>query len=260
MTFEEKLAKSLEEIDALADSILSKSDEPEKVEEEDKVQKGVAPDEISSNSDDAGKKEGDEDEDDEEGKDDDKKKDDKGDDAKKSITDEFTGSEAISKAMDVSDFLAEFTRVNGDVLDNLREDIHKSLETSTHTATILAKSFGAIMKSHEGLEGLVKSQSAQLTEQAEIIKSLQGRVEHVEKQPVVRKSVINTLEKSFDHSAGITSEAEPKQETLSKGEIAEKLSNFALNGENGVVIKDVIDFESNGYLRPEVKNLFEPKQ
>jgi len=256
MTFEEKLAKSLEEIDALADSILSKSDEPEKVEEEDKVQKGVAPDEISSDSDDAGKKEGDDDEDDKEG-DDDKKDDDKGDDAKKSITDEFTGSEAISKAMDVSDFLAEFTRVNGDVLDNLREDIHKSLETSTHTATILAKSFGAIMKSHEGLEGLVKSQSAQLADQAELIKSLQGRVEHVEKQPTVRKSVINTMEKSFDHSAGITSEAEPKQEKLSKGEIAEKLSNFALSGEHGVVIKDVIDFESNGFLRPEVKSLLE---
>jgi hypothetical protein len=140
------------------------------------------------------------------------------------------------------------------VLDTLRGDINKSLETSTHTATILAKSFSAIMKSQEGLTNLVKSQASALQVQEELIKSLQERLEGVERQPAVRKSVINTMEKSFDHSAGVTNAGE-KQE-LSKSEKIEKLTNMAIEGQNDVTINDVVAFESTGYIRPELNHIF----
>lgn len=248
----DNLAKSLEEIEARADEVLSKSVEQDEADDKEDVEKALKPDEVASDTDKAGSEDKDNDGDDDkkEDKKDDDKGEDKDEDTKKSLTDEFLEDETIAKSVEVSDFLSQFTRINGDILDTLRSDINKSLETSSHTATILAKSFNAIMKSQEGLTNLVKSQASALEGQGELIKSLQDRLEGVEKQPAVRKSVINTMEKSFDHSAGLASAGE-KQE-LSKSEKVEKLTNMAMNGENGVTVNDVVSFESTGQVRPEL--------
>lgn len=273
---EEKLAKSLEEIEAKAEEVLSKSEEVEAEEENsevtegEEVEKAIKPEEVADGGagtsndvgeEDAGEKE-DKDEDEDEDKKDDKKDDkevakseadeeEADEEVEKSIVDEFTENEKIAKSLEVSDFLSEFTKVNGSVIESLRNDINKSLETSTQTATILAKSFGAIMKSQEGLTDLVKSQAKELSEAQELIKSLQNRLDEVEKQPAVRKSVINTMEKSFDHSAGITSKAEPQE--LSKAEKVQKLTDFAMEGKHGVTVSDVVAYESTGQLRPELE-------
>jgi hypothetical protein len=244
MTNEEKLAKSLEAIENQADEVIAKSEAEAKAkaETEAEISKGVKPDDVSEDNED---KEG-------EGEEGSENTEDKGEDkdVKKSFAAEVEGNEELSKGIDASDFLAEFTRVNGAVIDALRSDVTKSLETSTHTATILAKSFGAIMKSQEGLTDLVKSQASQLEEQAVLIKSLQGRVDVVEKTPTVRKSVVTPMAKSFNPGASAS-------DNLSKSQIAEKLSDLAIKPDTGVTVTDVVNFESTGVLKPEHKALIE---
>lgn len=250
---DENLAKSLDEIEAKADQVLEGSQEVEEEVSEggEVVEKGLKPDEVASDDDKADDSDDSEDKGDDEDEEDDTEDNDDKEETKKSITEEFESNETIAKSLEVSEFLSEFTRVHTGVLDNLREDVVKSLETSTHTATILAKSFNAIMKSQEGLTNLVKSQANELKEAQNLIKSLQERLDDVEKQPAVRKSVVTTLEKSFEHSAGITSEG-AKQE-LSKSEKIQRLTDMAISGQNGVTVNDVVTYESTGQLRPDLE-------
>jgi len=268
MPINEKLAKSLDEIDALAEDILSKSVEttPEEevdteeiakseeatvTEDDDEIEKGIKADDVSED----GEKDADKGDDNDDEEKDEKEDEDEDEETKKSFVDELSENDTISKSIEVSDFLAEFTRAHGSVIDSLRGDINKSLETSTHTATILAKSFGAIMKSQEGLTNLVKSQASQLGEAQNLIKSLQERLDSVERQPVQRKAVVNTVEKSFNHSAGISSVTEETGQ-LSKSEKIAQLTQFAMEGKHGVTVNDVVTYESAGTLRPELETIF----
>jgi len=248
---DEKLKKSLEEIDSMADEVIAKSAAKDEKDSE-KAPDNLTADEVSSDKDPGNT--GAEDEKKEAPKKEDaKESDDKGEEKEvsKSITEIFTEDEEMKKSMEVSAFLESFTRLNGEVMEGLRNDVHKSLETSTHTATILAKSFGAIMKSQEGLSDLVKSQATQLQEANELIKSLQTRLDDVEKQPAVRKSIVSTVEKSFNHSAGLENAGEEKE--LSKSEKLEKLTSLAMDANNpSVTVNDVVLFESTGELRPEI--------
>lgn len=260
------LQKSLEEIDAMADEILAKFEDTENQEVQeyiekgitdknvvdggaqkgDNVEKAVKPEDVTEpNEDDEGKDNND-DEDDEnkedvEDKGDDNQedeKDDKEEITQKSFTDFVAESDELSKGIEVSDFLAEFTRIHGAITDALREDVNKSLQTSTHTANILAKSFNAIMKSQNEL--------------AKSIEELRERLETVERQPVGRKAQVSIMEKSFNHSAGL----DEGRKELSKAEKLNRLSDMAINGQNGVTINDVVQFESTGVLRPELEHLF----
>lgn len=245
---QEKLSKALDEIDALADEILAKSEETEELEksedsadlagEESDVKKGLKPDEVAKDEDDK-----DDDDEDDEDEDDDKDKDEK--EVQKSFGDLAEESDAISKAVEVSDFLAEMTRVQGAILDSVRSDVNKSLETSTQTATILAKSFNAIMKSQSNLSKSLVSISKSLG-------ALESRIEQVERAPQPRKAVVNVMEKSFNHSAGVS-----EGKTLSKSEISSKLSDLFLSGKEGVTAQDIIAYESNGTMRPEVQSIIE---
>ena len=238
MNLEEKLSKSLEEIESMAEEVIGNSEDSEDSEE---VKKGLKAKDISDSEndedDDEDEDDDDEDEDDDDEDDDDEDDDDEDDDdedVKKSFVEMMTEDEKISKALDVSDFLYEFTRKNGFIVDSLREDVQKSMETSADTAAVLAKSFGAIMSSQKQL---IKS-----------IVELNTRLNDLERQPSGRKAVVNVMEKSFNRSAGISSEGE-----LSKSQISEKLTNLALNGK--ISISEVISFESTGQLKPEVQFL-----
>lgn len=263
-----ELQKSLDEIEAMADEILSKSEGTENIQEgvdenaqvEGDVEKAMKPEDISEPGEDdkaeSDKKANDEDKkgekpkpkepDDEDESEDEEESEDESDSedeeeeevTQKSFNDFVAESEELSKGVEVSDFLAEFTRVYGAITDTLRNDVNKSLQTSEHVSNILAKSFNAIMKSQNEL--------------AKSIQELSERLDSVERQPVGRKAQVSIMEKSFNHSAGLE---EGKQE-LSKSEKLEKLSNMAINGQNGVTISDVIQFESTGTLRPELQHIF----
>lgn len=255
-----ELQKSLDEIEAMADEILSKSEGTENIQEgvdenaqvEGDVEKAMKPEDISEPGEDdkaeSDKKANDEDKkdekpkpkesEDEEESEDESDSEDEEEVTQKSFNDFVAESEELSKGVEVSDFLAEFTRVYGAITDTLRNDVNKSLQTSEHVSNILAKSFNAIMKSQNEL--------------AKSIQELSERLDSVERQPVGRKAQVSIMEKSFNHSAGLE---EGKQE-LSKSEKLEKLSNMAINGQNGVTISDVIQFESTGTLRPELQHIF----
>jgi hypothetical protein len=160
-----------------------------------------------------------------------------GKEGKKSLAEELKGNEAIQKALDVSDFLSEWTRIQTAELDDFRSHMEKSLGASTKTAEVLAKSFGAIMKSQESL--------------AKSLADLADRLEVVERTPVGRKAQVNVVEKSFNHSAVLSGEG--KGQELSKAEKLTKLSDMAMQGKAGVTINDVVSYESTGFLRPEVE-------
>jgi hypothetical protein len=251
-----KLEKSLAEIEALADEILSKSEQPEaidggnetpetveksetpeQIEDGETVEKGLKPGDVSKED---TKQDGDVDnkangEDADEDEDEDDKP--KGE-VKKSFFEEAQESSSLQKGFEVSEFLTEFTKLQGRITDALRGDVEKSLQSSAHTAQILAKSFNAIMKSQNEL--------------AKSLAALEARLTNVESQPVGRKAVVNVVEKSFNHSAGVQ---EPSKE-LSKGEKLQKLTDLALQGGQGVTIQDVINFETSDQLRPELESLF----
>lgn len=256
-----ELQKSLDEIEAMADEILSKSEETENIQEgvdvpkvetvdenaqvEGDVEKAMKPEDISEPGEDdeaeSDKKANAEDKKDEKPKLKESEDEDESEDeevTQKSFNDFVAESEELSKGVEVSDFLAEFTRVYGAITDTLRDDVNKSLQTSEHVSNILAKSFNAIMKSQNEL--------------AKSIQELSERLDSVERQPVGRKAQVSIMEKSFNHSAGLE---EGKRE-LSKSEKLDKLSNMAINGQNGVTISDVIQFESTGTLRPELQHIF----
>lgn len=255
----DNLSKSLDEIEAAAEAILSKSEEVDAVDkqkdlvedalEAKAMKKSVDADEVSDTDDDGNDKEGKD-----EGKDDAKDDEDEGEDkAEKSLRGELAGSEEIQKGVDASEFLSEFSRIQARVVDELRFDVTKSLDTSARVSNVLSKSFAAIMKSQEGLVDLVKSQASKLEESNSIIKSLQERLEVVEKTPVGRKAVIDVVEKSFAASTGTPAQ----KNSLSKGEVLAKINNMIVKGVPGVVPMDLIKFESTGEMSATIKDLVE---
>jgi hypothetical protein len=86
---------------------------------------------------------------------------------------------------------------------------------------------------------------------AKSLADLADRLEVVERTPVGRKAQVNVVEKSFNHSAGLSGEG--KGQELSKAEKLTKLSDMAMQGKAGVTINDVVSYESTGFLRPEVE-------
>ncbi|WAB25178.1 hypothetical protein M3_0227 [Lysinibacillus phage vB_LfM_LysYB1] len=247
----EKLNKSLEEIDQLAEQIISKSETTETVETAEAktneevvaetaqaIEKGLKSDDVAKDADEGSDTDkGDEGKEEDKGEDKEDKETEDKDDVQKSLIEQAEENETLVKGFEVSEFLHEFTRLQGTIVDGLREDVNKSLESNTHTATILAKSFNAIMKSQGAL--------------AKSIDGILERLDQVERQPVGRKAVVNVVEKSFNHSAGVE---EPTKE-LSKGEKLAKLTDMAMNGTDGVTINDVVSYESTGQLRPELEAL-----
>jgi chromosome segregation ATPase len=255
---QDNLSKSLDEIEAKANAMLSKSEEVEKVEdkqdapdeenveksvesdEEENVEKSVKSDEVSDEDDDGN----DESEDDD-------KDDDKEEKTEKSMKEELSENDTIAKSVDASEFLSEFSRVHANRMDKMSYELNKSLETSNRVSSVLSKSFEAIVKSQEGLQDLVKSQASQINEAKELIKSLNERLDEVESQPVGRKAVVDVMEKSFNHSAGIE---EPKK-TLNKGETLAKMSNMLQTGNPGISVNDIVKYESTGQMSDSVKDL-----
>lgn len=168
----------------------------------------------------------------------------------KSIKEMVEENETIKKSHEVSPFLQEWSRVLTRALESMQETIEKSIQAKVEDVTtpVLVKSMKAMIAHQEGLEDLIKSQKKALEEQSELIKSLQERLENIEKQPMPRKSVVNVVEKSFAKSAGIE-----EGETLSKAQIASRLEKLAREGK----IDDlaVIKFDTTGQLDPEIEQL-----
>ena len=67
-----------------------------------------------------------------------------------------------------------------------------------------------------------------------------------------RKARVNVMEKSFDHSSGLSSADDLN---LSKSEVLDKLTTLVTTGDQRVSVNDVMRYETDGSLRPEVESL-----
>lgn len=166
------------------------------------------------------------------GVDPDEQEDEEEEEAEKSLS----GDDTIRKAIEVSEFLDALVTRTEEAIQGFSKRIGKieksmaSAQSETREMVFeIAKSFGTVaeelQKAFSGVEDLKKS------------------FDSAPAHP--RKSQMRILEKSFGgEGAGETK--------LSKSQIASKLTDLAMDGNSGVKAGDVVRFETDGFIRPEV--------
>lgn len=156
----------------------------------------------------------------------------------KSLEDNLKGNDSVKKALEVSEFLDQLVKgISGD-LQLQRNELSKSIASTGQATELLAKSF----------EGIAKSQRVVLETQVELLKSvrtLSSRIQKLEAQPQVRKSVATAtqaqvLEKSFGGSGSAANTG------LSKSQISAKLFQGVQEGK--VTQDELFAFESLGTI------------
>lgn len=243
MDAQEKINKSLEEVEKLSEmsESLSKSEDS----------KEVAPNEVSENTpeESQGGSEGDDPVSSQEDTDADSEgQEDAGEDdsTEKSLESVLSESDTVQQSLEVSDFLQELVKGIDSVLSKHQDTLSKSIEGNSQTQDLLAKSF----------EGIVKSQQAIVNTTARLQKSiteLNNRIEKVERTPI-KKSVTNAnvIEKSFEASVG---NKEDTSKQLTKSQIGDKL--FEGLQEQKIDDTDLYAFEATGSvgaLSPKARN------
>jgi hypothetical protein len=150
-------------------------------------------------------------------------------------------------ALDVSPFLSRFTQELSKSLDGVKNALENN-GPDENVVGAFAKSFGALFKAQEAtmqqnvqLTGLVKSIS-------EKMEDMSARLEEMEGQPTMRKSVrdLSVHNKNFNKSIG-----EPNQ-PLSKSEKIDIAMELLEKGDT-VQPMDILNLESGANLRPEVE-------
>ncbi|MMZ43516.1 hypothetical protein D1872_50680 [compost metagenome] len=162
----------------------------------------------------------------------------------KSLEDTLKDNASVKKALEISEFLDTLVKGISADLSNHSERINKSLQSTDEATQLLAKSF----------EGIAKSQKAVLTTQVELMKSVKAltkRLQKLEAQPQVRKSVASStqvVEKSFANSAsaGVPAVSGAGNMSLSKAQISAKLLAGVQEGK--VDSSDLIAFDSLGTI------------
>ena len=158
------------------------------------------------------------------------------------------GSESISKAIEVSDFLAELVTKICSAVDSIRKSVddrmnamEKSLTDSVARGQQVEQAFiDALKKSFQAVTTKTDEQAEELR------KSIEGMGVELGKMPARNlKSKTTVLEKSFGENS------EPK--TISKSGILKSLTSMVEAGDPDISSMDVLRFESGGYLTPAVK-------
>ena len=186
------------------------------------------------------------------------------DEKKKAEVDEDEEEDQVSKSVeDIFEPLYKSVKA-GSPAEMLVDAINKSMRSNTATSESVEKSvsdlasgltsvIGELVKSNQQLLSRTESLERAMSNQGTMVqKSLKTQEEIVKSQPMARKSRVSVMEKSFDHSAGL-SNGDGNQ--LSKGEVLEKLTNLVMTGDNRVTPHDVMGYESDGTLRPELEKL-----
>lgn len=155
---------------------------------------------------------------------------------------------SIADALEVSNFLSEMTSSLNKSLDDLQKCISNSDESNQGALGTFAKSFLAIvdsqkalMDSNNALGELVKSMNT-------TIDSLSKRIEDMEEQPTMRKSVRDINVHNKDFAKSLSSE----KTDLSKSQKLEIMNDLLRKGDT-VVPMDIIGYETGSPLRPEVE-------
>jgi hypothetical protein len=149
---------------------------------------------------------------------------------KKSFADTLAeNSEAVSKAIDISDYLRDFVYAVSESTDGLSARVEKSL----------ARQAG---------QGEFNVALAKAMQQVGILlKGLTEKVESFGTTPAgQRKSDVSVVEKSFGGKEGTE---------LKKSDIAAKLTTLMESGNKSVTVADVLSADASGFVRPELREL-----
>lgn len=175
----------------------------------------------------------------------------------KSLESELKSNDSVRRALEVSEFLGELVKGISKVIGDQNESIVKSIQSSEENAEVLAKSF----------QGMLKSQRFILETQGELSKSIASltkRISKIESQPKGRKSVLNTVEKSFKASAGDVPTNAPASDKLSKAQVLDILSTaYESDKTRTDLMNDILAYESlgdMGVLSPAAKALISNKK
>jgi len=239
--------KSLEEIDALVEEV-SKAKENDADISKAVGDENLAPEDVSEDTpaeeddeqDDEGQEEPTGDDSDVDSDAEPEEDTDSDEEVEKSLEEELKSDEGVRKALEVSEFLSALVKGLSDDLAAHNERLTKSVQSTDQATQLLAKSF----------EGIAKSQKVVMETQVELLKSVKAlskRMQRIESQPQVRKSVASAakpLEKSFINSAGDV--ASTNATKLSKSDISAKLFQGVTEGK--VAQEDLLAFDSLGVI------------
>ena len=170
----------------------------------------------------------------------DKDEDAEGDEVEKSFMETVKDNSEIEKALEISDFLEALVGAVGEHIDGFGSTLTKSFDKQFAVNGALAN---AVMQTGE----LLKSMNTKLTEQDELIKSLQADLSDALKRPVGRKSVTDPREiASIAKSLG--NGGQPAK--LTRGQVVDILVKGFEKGE--CTAHDVSKFEVSGYIDPTI--------
>jgi hypothetical protein len=139
-------------------------------------------------------------------------------DLAKSHQEQFADDAELSEGYEVSPFLERHSQMTAAALDQVQNTLSKSLEDHRDRATAFNSQ---LAKSLMGMAQLAKRQD-------EMIKSLTGRLGHIENQPLPRRGVTShaqVLNKSMGES-----EAGGGSSQLNKSQVADTLEQMAMQG------------------------------
>lgn len=166
------------------------------------------------------------------------------DDVEKSLEDRLKDKDNVKKALEVSEFLDELVKGISSVIDSQGEKLSKSIQATSESNELLAKSFAGIVTTQKFVVETIGDLNKSMLD-------MQAQIKHLEAQPLVRKSLPNAqaaqvVEKSFAHSSGTAPQAQPT--TLSKSQVSAKLT-AAIDGGNRDLVPDLLAFEGTGDVR-----------
>lgn len=289
-----KLAKSLSDLDSLADEVLSKSiKDDDKELKPDEISENVPDDTADDNSPDVkdseeseeseDKKETEEDSDDVKksdvskpvSEDDDEDSEDFDDeedeseaedkeDLEKSIKSDFISESEIKKGIDASEFLSCVVEILSKSLADAVGEIQINRDDNNHNSSILAKSLQATLRLNKSMADDV---SKLKKENAELKKSIidglgeiKDTLDEVLSQPVsMRKSVKNIQVMDRDFQKSLNGSADSRIENLSKSQIMDILMSEMSAGNPSVTAGDIVAFESGAPLHAGLVSLVNSK-
>lgn len=182
-------------------------------------------------------------------------------DVEKSVKDDFTANENISKALQSSEFQAAMVDVLVKSLSEIEYSMHSSSKDQEKAASVMAKSMQAVLLSNKSLSAENEALKRRVNKLEKSISmgfdKVLDAIDTISTEPAhQRKSMasINVHDKDFNKSLN-GSGAVGGFESLSKSQVLSVLNNELYSGNQLVTAQDIISYESGAPLRVELQPL-----
>lgn len=182
-------------------------------------------------------------------------------DVEKSVKDDFTANENISKALQSSEFQAAMVDVLVKSLSEIEYSMHSSSKDQEKATSVMAKSMQAVLLSNKSLSAENEALKRRVNKLEKSISmgfdKVLDAIDTISTEPAhQRKSManINVHDKDFNKSLN-GSGAIGGFESLSKSQVLSVLNNELYSGNQLVTAQDIISYESGAPLRVELQPL-----